>query len=377
MITLNEIAYNIKNIAYGGDTGIENSINIRQIKHWVHYHRSKLISENINKGILDRGEIYQDFQLNAYNDMRQSIKDYINDWREYDVKGAAQPTVTAGIIENHPRYNDGMLRPYFLAGGYLTVGTSAASNLWTNEIVNNQYGLDLYSNSEDKGNFRNKGHAFFNIPKPLVFDNKKGISRFVLKRQVHRPDDTTTADVNEDEQGVKLQAVPIYYKSIDDHIYGGHNKFTNNKDIPYYQLAENKVNNGYEKYGDTFLAIQNLKVSPNYHGGLETPGEEKLFYAYQANVKMVLSNPVEVAEKGGYNPANYDKYNDHGDARTPNLWDDAKNYYPIPMDMVGDLIQRVIQIEMQTSLKTIPEVVSDSFDDTTKVKLTSGSQVQR
>lgn len=47
------------------------------------------------------------------------------------------------------------------------------------------------------------------------------------------------------------------------------------------------------------------------------------------------------------------------------------------MDMVGDLIQRVIQIEMQTSLKTIPEVVSDSFDDTTKVKLTSGSQVQR
>lgn len=377
MITLNELAYNIKNIAYGGDTGMENSIDIRQIKFWVHYHRAKLISENINKGILDRREIYQDFKLNVYNSRRLTVRNYIHEWREYDTKGTTQPSITPGLISNLPKYSNGMLRPYFLAGGYLSVGTTTASNLWTNDIANNQFGLDIYSNSEDKGNFRNKGQATFNIPKPLVFDNKKGLSMLQLKRQVHRPDDTSTANVNEEEQGVKLVGVPIYYKNQDEQVHGIHNKFTHNKDMPYYQFAENQVNDGYDKNGDTFLAIQNLKVSPNYHGGLEAPGDEKLFYAYVANVRMILSNPIEVAEKGGYNPADYDKYNNYGDANTPNLWDDSKNYYPIPMDMVGDLIQRVIQIEIQTSLKTVPEVVSDSFDDTTKVKLTSGTQVQR
>ena len=32
MVTLNEIAYNIKNIAYGGQTSDENFISIEQIK---------------------------------------------------------------------------------------------------------------------------------------------------------------------------------------------------------------------------------------------------------------------------------------------------------------------------------------------------------
>ena len=61
MITLNEIAYNIKNLAYGGQNSAENNISTAQIKHWIHYHRAKLIEDNINKGILSFNNLFQNF----------------------------------------------------------------------------------------------------------------------------------------------------------------------------------------------------------------------------------------------------------------------------------------------------------------------------
>jgi len=50
MATLNEIAYNIKELMSGGDSNIENNISTRQIKHWIHYHRAKIIEEKILAG---------------------------------------------------------------------------------------------------------------------------------------------------------------------------------------------------------------------------------------------------------------------------------------------------------------------------------------
>ena len=65
MITLNELAYNIKNIAYGGHATDESGINTKQIKFWIHYHRARLIAENLERGILDRPEIYQKIILKS------------------------------------------------------------------------------------------------------------------------------------------------------------------------------------------------------------------------------------------------------------------------------------------------------------------------
>ena len=47
MATLNEIAYNIKELMSGGDEKLENNIDTRQIKYWVHYHRAKIIEEKL------------------------------------------------------------------------------------------------------------------------------------------------------------------------------------------------------------------------------------------------------------------------------------------------------------------------------------------
>jgi len=55
MATLNEIAYNIKELLSGGDETIESSISTRQIKHWIHYHRAKIIEDKIrNNYPIDR-----------------------------------------------------------------------------------------------------------------------------------------------------------------------------------------------------------------------------------------------------------------------------------------------------------------------------------
>lgn len=50
MATLNEIAYNIKELMSGGDEKSEQNISTRQIKHWVHYHRAKIIEEKLSSG---------------------------------------------------------------------------------------------------------------------------------------------------------------------------------------------------------------------------------------------------------------------------------------------------------------------------------------
>ena len=63
---------------------------------------------------------------------------------------------------------------------------------------------------------------------------------------------------------------------------------------------------------------------------------------------------------------------------TQNNFVDGSVAYPIPMEYVSDLIQRVLQIEVQTQLKTNSENINDGLDDNVKLKTTSsGSQVQR
>ena len=68
MATLNEIAYNIKELMSGGDEKLEQNISTRQIKHWVHYHRAKIIEEKILSGsTIDRRWIQPMFAAFIFN----------------------------------------------------------------------------------------------------------------------------------------------------------------------------------------------------------------------------------------------------------------------------------------------------------------------
>ena len=57
-------------------------------------------------------------------------------------------------------------------------------------------------------------------------------------------------------------------------------------------------------------------------------------------------------------------------------FDDDKDAYPIPMEYVSDLVQRIIQIEVQTELKTSADEITDGLDDRLRMK-GSGARVQK
>jgi hypothetical protein len=59
MATLNEIAYNIKNIAEGGVSPDDSNITLRQVKYMVHYHRANLLLQYTDNGRKTSESLYQ------------------------------------------------------------------------------------------------------------------------------------------------------------------------------------------------------------------------------------------------------------------------------------------------------------------------------
>ena len=90
-----------------------------------------------------------------------------------------------------------------------------------------------------------------------------------------------------------------------------------------------------------YISFRRLQVSPNYHGGLKTPTNKKLFWKYRATAHMILENPTDIDMMWSlwYNPKED--------------WNDNTTPYPIAMEYVNDLIQRVTQQESLYSLQTM------------------------
>jgi len=350
MITLNEIAYNIKNLAYGGDATLENNISLRQIKHWIHYHRAKLISENIDKGITNDQSLYQSVALTLRNSTSGTAANYYNAWSEHE-KGiiASPPAITAGYIENHPKFTSGKLTGEWLANSSLSNDVSGNSQAYMSASGRDQFGTEI-KRSQNRGDFRNFGSASFWVPRPLMLKNNSGIRSVSLQRMVHYPDDASTTDVNEQVGGAQHPSIKIYNKTLDDATFGNSNKFTDNTKPYFYQVTakQNRDDNSHGNY----ITINGIQVSPNYHGNLHTPNQQKLFWKYRAATSMILENPTEI-------DVMWDWW------WIPKVdWDDATTPYPIPMEYVQDLVQRVVQTELSISLKTPTDIQTDGVDNT-------------
>lgn len=59
MATLNEIAYNIKNLISGGVASDDSDVSLRQIKFMVHYHRANLLIQYTDNGKKASNSIFQ------------------------------------------------------------------------------------------------------------------------------------------------------------------------------------------------------------------------------------------------------------------------------------------------------------------------------
>jgi len=385
MITLNEIAYNIKNLAYGGKNTLENNISTEQIKHWIHYHRAKLISDNFNKGIKNNQAIYQTMELTAFNSYITFIRQYIEDYLYYKTtKG--QPADIGGVnannfLENHPTDDSDELTGSWLAFSPLSSAQSEGKSQHKTAQVN-WYGEEIAS-SQIRGDFRNFGHHNFAIPKPLQLQNDEGIKDIRIKRIVHNK--FATANVN-------TKYLSLYRKEYGN--FDEYNKFTNNSKPYYTQLkgythskfpsAANFTNADHQHhfnlYDTSILSLKQLQVSPDYFGNKNLSTNERIFWRYEGEMDAILEDPTsaslmwrlsEIKELSNSPTLK-------GPFRNTEIkpkWNDSKEPYPIPMEYVSDLIQRVVQVEMQTELKTQADEITDGLDDNIKRK--SGTQAQR
>ena len=84
MATLNEIAYNIKNLAYGGSYSIEESMDIRQIKFWINYHRANIIKHLVyaHQNVTSSAERFAEELRRFYYVTPKNYLDYISNYRE-------------------------------------------------------------------------------------------------------------------------------------------------------------------------------------------------------------------------------------------------------------------------------------------------------
>jgi len=360
MITLDQIAYNIKNLAYGGNTSTENQIGIVQIKHWVHYHRSKLIVDYADKGILEDVTLYQPMHLTLRNSTSSSITDYYKEWDEYKRNSSLSVPALANNAEgNLPHTTAGELTGEFLAATTLSTGSE---NSYMNRNSRDWYGRKKQG-GQDRGDFRNLGNHNFFIPTPITLKNNAGIKKISLDRMPHFPDDVTTTNVNESSGGYHKS--PIELEEIKDIAWHSQNKFTNPSNKPHYSVhrAGNYRSDGGGNH--MFLNIGGLQSSPNNFNDESNPTNKKVLWKYRAYASIILENPTDIDMMW---PLWY---------TTKKYWDDAITPYPLPMQYIPELIQRILQVELQITLKTIPDLITDGIDDTTKRKLTSGTQVQK
>ena len=353
MITLNEIAYNIKNLAYGGSTSTENSISLRQIKHWIHYHRAKLIADNIDKGILNDQSIYQQMALTLRNSTSGRITDYYAAWDAYDKDSSvALPTLTSGVIENSPRFTDGKLTGEWIGNSSLTNDITGDQQSSQDQDNRDFYGREI-KRSQLRGDFRNFGTNGFWTPRPIMLKDNSGIRNVFIHRHTHFPDNISTeGELFEQVGGYSKKSISLPRREWPNH--DNYNKFTDNT-TPYYSQGtarHNRKDNPHQN----LISLYNLQVSPNYHGGLKTPGEEKMFWKYQGYTEMILENPTDINMMWDWNW--YPKVE----------WDDAVTLYPVPMEYVKELIERVVQLEMQIELKTQADERTDNMDTTKMMK---------
>ena len=244
MITLNEIAYNIKNLAYGGKNSSENNISTSQIKHWVHYHRAKLIVDNINNGILNFTSLYQT------------------------------------VLENTGRK--------LVRGPAFGISPESVDFYGTN--------VSRKNSKQNKGDFRNSGFLYYEMPEVVMLSNDAAIKEVSVVRRIQDYQNAYSTPQAYPYSQFDLgysPSIKVYRKSYSEAAYGNHNKFTNNEK-PYYTIERNASTYSPSVSGRIRLKIHGLQESPNYYGDIQSSSQHDLQYIYRTNYSAIFQNPTEL-----------------------------------------------------------------------------------
>lgn len=313
MATLNEIAYNIRNIAYGGVSNSEQNVSIRQIKFWIHYYRAETIKELSLKGQSIPYEFYQ----------------------QHDIVRADVPYMLA-----NPAY-EGLLTAYALASPNSLVAYSArtadiageALTSGNNNDVNpimDYHGREFY---DSKGLRQAGDFGYLDIIIPSLVNVHNGLANLQL-RKVH----------SEFQQHTSTVPVPIV--SYDEYLNSKYNRFT--KDSPKGCLTD-----GYQ--GSSRLRIGRLQsVFTKQTDTSVIPDPIRDVIPYQVTMSLLLNDPTLASS-----------------------WVDDDNTYPISQYFISQLNQRILTKELNVSLSTNSDLITDNADTTKIVQPQTQRQVRK
>ena len=300
MATLNELAYNIKNIAYGGNTNSEQNISTQQIKFWIHYYRAQILGEMIADGRGVPNDCYQRLSITQDDDQESRTE-----WKDY---------------HNTNTLNSTYIIPY-------SARTAEDANLskFDNVVVEQKdpHALELthsryYEEPNDYGVIRLK------IPHLVTNNSKHGLGSIRVIALVN--------DEIENRRG----GTDVSIVTRDEYYHKKHNRFTHSTPTAHtFISSSDKIT----------LTIDNLKT---FYNNPSTSSFIQLTYdgtpiSYAVSASALLKNPTE-----------------------ENSWINDDLEYPLPQEMISELNRRILSAEMQASLTSLNDSITDNAD-TTKI----------
>jgi hypothetical protein len=245
MATLNEIAYNIKNLAYNGDTNEEENIGIRQIKFWIHYHRAKIIKELAREG---KGIPQECLQRYVFDE--DEHYQYQNNSDFYTYVSALTNYQSRDLVASSKRTLD--------------LASAGGAGIYTSEF----YGNDYYP--QDRGGQADEmGQIILILPEILNIDGY-GVKNLKINRR--------KATIAGAGHNVNHIDIPITDKTIS--VRHGYSRF-GKKSITSY--IENSAS-------QQLLVIRNLQSVYRQSNQQDDIGEPIL---YRATANLLLSNPTD------------------------------------------------------------------------------------
>jgi len=294
MATLNELAYNIKNIAYGGNTNTEQNVSTQQIKFWIHYYRAQIIGELIADG---RGVPIDCYQILSITQEDDHQKD--DDWQTYH---DTHTSSSGYIIPFSGRTADD-------AGLDKFHGAVAGSK--------NVNALDLthsyfFEEPNDYGIIR------LRIPHLVTNNSKHGLGRISV--------------VSVEDSETRRGSTNVSIVTRDEATFKQHNRFTHSTPTASMSIYSS---------GQCILQIDNLlSVNRGTVGGYDSTPK-----SYAIVASALLKNPTE-----------------------NNSWTSDDLEYPLPQEMISDLNRRILGAEMQASLTSMNDPITDNADTTKNVQ---------
>lgn len=296
MATLNELAYNIKNIAYGGNTNTEQNVSTQQIKFWIHYYRAQILGELIADGRGVPIDCYQRLSLSQADDHEKR-----DAWQTYH---DTHTVSSSFIIPFSGRTADAANLSKFDSAVAETQDIDAL------ELTHSYF----HEEPIDYGIIRLK------IPHLVTNNSKHGLGT------------VRVVTINNDDYSSRRGGIDVSVITRDEYYHKKHNRFTHSTPTAHIHVSSSdKVT----------LTIDNLKsVDRGTVGGYNATPK-----SYAPIIFALLKNPTD-----------------------NNSWTNDDSEYPLPQEMIIELNRRILGTEMQASLTSMNDPITDNADTTRNVQ---------